>query len=245
MIECLYDDYKYMSAKGGVYMASDTHFDDLDCKLMDPEWISPEEHIKRINKVVHSSDTFIHLGDTGNTKWIKQINGYKVLIMGNHDESKSKFVRKRWSTKEYLLSDEEGLTNREIIKKRLPSLKLNEDFSSIGEFGEDEKGRYFIVNYDNKLFDKVYSGPLMIAPKIILSHEPLNIDWALNIHGHNHSGEIFEKNGINLASNVYGYEVFNLGEYIKKNGLSNVKDIHRQIIDKAAEKSIHRRKKCI
>ena len=36
------------------------------------------------------------------------------------------------------------------------------------------------------VFERVFSGPLMIGEKIILSHEPLDISWAFNIHGHTH-----------------------------------------------------------
>ena len=35
-------------------------------------------------------------------------------------------------------------------------------------------------------FDEIYSGPLIISEKIILSHEPGEVPWALNIHGHDH-----------------------------------------------------------
>lgn len=90
MIDCLYKPFKHWSEKGGVYIISDTHFDDPDCKLMNPHWITPEEQVKRINSVVHKNDTLIHLGDVGDPKYIKQLKaGYKVLILGNHDRGVS------------------------------------------------------------------------------------------------------------------------------------------------------------
>jgi hypothetical protein len=62
------------------------HFDDADCKLMDPDWISPEEQIALINGNVRKNDTFICLGDVGNPEYIQQINAHwKVLLLGNHD----------------------------------------------------------------------------------------------------------------------------------------------------------------
>lgn len=83
-------------------------------------------------------------------------------------------------------------------------------------------------------FDEVYEGPLMIAPKIMLSHEPvLSLYWH-NIHGHNHNRELNPYiNETNLAANVCGYGVFNLGKAIKNGLVSRVDDIHRQTIDEA------------
>ena len=46
----------------------------------------------------------------------------------------------------------------------------------------DAKGAY--KNY----FDEIYTGPLFIAEKILLSHEPVyGLPWCLNIHGHDHN----------------------------------------------------------
>lgn len=87
MIKTLYKKFQHWSEKGSVYLLGDTHFEDEDCKLMDPNWVSPEEQVKLINKYVTKNDTFIHLGDVGKgIEWVKKIRGYKVLIMGNHDK---------------------------------------------------------------------------------------------------------------------------------------------------------------
>lgn len=40
MIKSLYPQFQRWSATGSVYIISDTHFDDVDCKLMDSEWIT-------------------------------------------------------------------------------------------------------------------------------------------------------------------------------------------------------------
>ena len=50
MIDSLYDNFKRWSATGSVYIISDTHFDDEDCKLMDPTWPAAEEQIKILKK---------------------------------------------------------------------------------------------------------------------------------------------------------------------------------------------------
>ena len=188
MIETLYPMFRPWSERGSVYMISDTHFEDDDCKLMDKDWIKPEEHIEIIKKYAHKCDTLIHLGDVGNPEWMKQIKARKVLIMGNHDVSVTKF---------------------------------------------------------EPYFDEVFSGPLMIAEKLILSHEPIEgIDWAFNIHGHDHDSRNKGDNlHMNLAANVVGFQVFSLGDLIKSGLLSNVKSLHRDTIDTATQKKEKRKRK--
>lgn len=92
MIPTLYDTFKHWSAKGSVYIMSDTHFADEDCHVMDPNWITPEEQVTILNKCAHKNDTLVLLGDVGDLSYVKMLKaGYKVLIMGNHDEGATKF----------------------------------------------------------------------------------------------------------------------------------------------------------
>lgn len=91
MISTLYKTFQHWSEGGTVWILSDTHFDDEDCMLMDPTWPKSDELVRNINKFVNKQDTFILLGDVGNPKWIEKIHArYKVLIMGNHDKSRTK-----------------------------------------------------------------------------------------------------------------------------------------------------------
>jgi len=89
-------------------------------------------------------------------------------------------------------------------------------------------------------FDEIYTGPLFIAEKILLSHEPVyGLDWCLNIHGHDHSGMEEYRQGckhINLAANVCGYIPINLGKVIENGVLSDIESIHRKVINKARNK---------
>lgn len=182
MIQSLYKCFQHWSAYGTVWVYSDTHFGDSDCKLMDPNWPEPDEQLKRINSKVGKKDTLILLGDVGSIEYASKLHGYKVLICGNHDVGHSKY---------------EGI------------------------------------------FDEVYSGPLMISEKIMLSHEPLNIDWAFNIHGHNHNGYTMvsdEHCHLNVCANVIGYTPISLNKFIKSGRLKEVDTIHRQTIDKASLK---------
>lgn len=86
MIKTLYKTFQHWSEGGSIWIISDPHFEDTDCKLMNPDWISPEEHISILNTYVHKPDTLICLGDIGNPEWFQKVKAYKkVLITGNHD----------------------------------------------------------------------------------------------------------------------------------------------------------------
>ena len=183
MIPTLYEPFRHWSEKGSVYILSDLHFEDADCKFMSPDWITPQEQIAIINGMVMKNDTFICLGDVGRPEYIKDIKARKkILILGNHDA----------------------------------------------------KGAY--KNY----FDEIYTGPLFIAEKILLSHEPVyGLPWCLNIHGHDHNHMEPYKDGckhINLAANVCGYTPINLGKIIKDGVLADVPSIHRMTIDRQVER---------
>lgn len=183
MIKSLYPIFQKWSATGSVYIISDTHFEDLDCKLMDPNWITPQEHMEIIKQDVRKGDTLIHLGDVGNPDYLDELKCYKVLISGNHD----------------------------VLSK--------------------------VASH----FDEVYTGPLFIADRLVLSHEPLQglEGFAMNIHGHDHTSN-FRHNHINLASNVYHFRIFNLGASIKGGLLSQIENIHRVTIDNATLKKQER-----
>ena len=86
MIPTLYETFRHWSEGGSVYILSDLHFDDEDCKLMDPNWITPQEQLAIINENVRKGDTFICLGDVGAPEYVKEIKARtKILILGNHD----------------------------------------------------------------------------------------------------------------------------------------------------------------
>lgn len=93
MIPTLYEPFRHWSATGSVYILSDTHFDDVDCRLMAPDWITPQEQIDIINGLVKKNDTFVCLGDVGKADYIAKIKaGRKILLLGNHD-SRGAYVK--------------------------------------------------------------------------------------------------------------------------------------------------------
>ena len=73
MLPQLYKCFQHWSADGSVYIYSDPHFEDSDCKIMDAAWPTPTEQIAKINKKVHKNDTLIILGDIGNPEYIKKL----------------------------------------------------------------------------------------------------------------------------------------------------------------------------
>lgn len=190
MIKTLYPQFQRWSATGSVYIISDTHFDDIDCKYMNPNWITPQEHIAILKKEIHKNDVLIHLGDVGNASYLDELKCYKVLLTGNHD----------------------------------------------------------ILSKVSSHFDEIYNGPLFIADRIILSHEPIHglESFALNIHGHVHNGYTIAisdiGNGkhrtshINLASDAVQWKPTNLKSLIKAGFLADIPNYHRITIQLAEEK---------
>ena len=124
-------------------------------------------------------------------------------------------------------------------------LQKNDTFICLGDVGNpsyikeiNAKHKVLIMgNHDSitkcePYFDEIYSGPLFISKKILLSHEPVDMPFAVNMHGHDHhEKKMISGNSINLAANVCGYKPVNLSALIKQGVFSGVKDIHRLAIE--------------
>lgn len=233
MISCLYDTFKHWSQKGSVWVFSDPHFADSDCKYMDENWVNPEEQISIINNLVHKNDTLIILGDIGDETYISRLKaGYKVLIMGNHDRGMDNYKR-RVINRSY----DTNMFNPKVIRKLLEI-----EFSQGCTYAITENEQVYDVKIDNHMFDEVYSGPLFISDKILLSHEPVGrLPYTCNIHGHVHDGTpkiVHDMLGcklLNVAANVIEYKPVDLGKLIKSGLVSDIDDIHRVTINKATE----------
>lgn len=102
-----------------------------------------------------------------------------------------------------------------------------------------------IPNIDNHLFDEVYEGPVCLAEKLILSHEPLSLNCMLNIHGHTHSWATVpaDVNHYCVCAEHIDYTPVSLLTMLKSGRLSKITDIHRQTIDTATKRKIKREKK--
>ena len=177
MIKSLYPKFQSWAEKGAIWLISDPHFDDPDCKIMDSDWPSPQEYIDNIKPSIGKHDTLICLGDVGDKEYFKKFDCYKVLILGNHDAGASTYI----------------------------------DF-----------------------FNEIYTGPLFVGDRILLSHEPIYglEDICVNIHGHVHNAPHRINNHVNLAADVMNWELFNLGKEIKKGLLSDTKNYHKITLEK-------------
>lgn len=62
---------------GSVFILSDLHCGDADCKLMDPDRIVPEEQVEIINGTAFRNDSFACPGDVGDPKCVPVIRARK------------------------------------------------------------------------------------------------------------------------------------------------------------------------
>ena len=90
------------------------------------------------------------------------------------------------------------------------------------------------TNYEG-VFNEVYTGPLMIGEKLLLSHEPVPAPWYLNLHGHDHMGNK-RKGCINCCLDINGYEPINMTQLLKAGIYKDIESIHRITIDGATER---------
>lgn len=217
MIKSLYPQFQKWAEHGTIWIISDPHFDDPESKYCNPNWPNAEDYIRSIKLFIGRHDTLICLGDVGDPKYFDKFDCYKVLITGNHDAGASKYLKK-----EEFVDWLDFNIAEQIIKK--------DKRFYIGERHNIKAAIYKKVGF----FDEVYIGPLFIADRILLSHEPIFglEEICVNIHGHTHMHPYqLAPNHINLAADVVNWGLFNLGKEIKKGLLSNTKNYHRITID--------------
>jgi len=226
----LYPCFKHWLEFNNIWLFSDPHFNDPEMVHLRKNYISDEEQIKRINAKVGKKDLLICLGDVGDISFISQLKaGYKVLIKGNHDDKgDSYYQRDRNEIKTF--------NSEDIPLGTWACAKLG------GQEALDElvEKHTKVRIEDNRLFDEVYSGPIWIAEKILLSHEPIDIPYAFNIHGHDHSNWFDNGHHLNLCAEHIDYTPVSLIKLIKDGTFSKVDDIHRMTIDKATNKKMER-----
>ena len=182
-------------------------------------------------------DIFAHWHKRG-TVWIYSDTHF-------NDKDLAAGVKSRPSAEEHL-----KLINSKVGKK--DTLILLGDVGDI-EIARRLKGYKILIagNHDagmsnyKDVFDEVYAGALIVGEKLILSHEPVDVPWAFNLHGHVHSGEPMSDN---QHFNVCGearkcYEPVNLNQFMKAGFMAKIQTIHRDTIDKATKRARKRGKK--
>lgn len=234
MLPGIYDIFQERWGKGqSCYIYSDPHFNDKDLTCGVRNRPSAEEQIKKINSKCGRKDTFICLGDVGDLECVRKLRAaYKVLIMGNHDAGATNY--KRVITHKVFDADRYTKDQvREIMEKTYPGWKINIKAEISFQFPFN----IWVAEADNQLFDEVYEGAVIIGEKLILSHEPVNIPWAFNIHGHIHnSKKKNDSNHLNICCDAYNYELLNLNQFLKQGYMSKIETVHRTTIDSATER---------
>lgn len=229
----LYKIFDHWHKEGSVYIYSDPHFNDLELNknINRP---NADEMVKIINSKCGRKDTLIILGDICDIEPVRKLRAKrKILIMGNHDAGKTNYERKKWNKKfDQSVYSQESLL--QLIKELYPNCK----YAIESGHQLHSPFNYWEVEIDNMLFDEVYEGPLMISEKLILSHEPVNVPWAFNIHGHIHDiRHKNDKNHFNVCSDVIDYTPINFNQWMKQGYLSKIITIHRDTINLATKKS--------
>lgn len=231
MIQGLYKIFDHWHQEGTLWIFSDPHFGDSDLEMGIHNRPSAAEIVQRINAKCGRKDTLICLGDVGDVEYVKLLRAKrKILICGNHDAGRTNYERQKWIKifdKDRYQRDEALLEMQRLYPGCRYTISEGCQFHSPFEYWE--------VIADNMLFDEVYEGPLMIAEKLILSHEPVDVPWAYNIHGHDHQGHK-RKNHTNVCVDVTGYQPINMNQFMKSGALAHVETIHRDTIDKATER---------
>jgi len=223
---------RWIPGNGSVWIISDPHFNDADSKYFRKDYPGDDALIKAINSNVCKNDTIVFLGDIGDLECVKRIRGYKVLLLGNHDGGATKYhrtdaIRCPKCHSSDLSSHVDGFC------------KLVMSCNGCGEHGIFDRS----WEYDDRLFDEVYEGPLMINDRTILSHEPIPDlpPYLFNIHGHTHDLPFdWDASHRNVCAEAIGYKPINLLRLFEDGLLSDVKDIHRHAVDKATRRKNHR-----
>ena len=228
MVTGLYDIFNERWGMQTIWLYSDPHFGETEDESGLTNKPTDAEQVQRINSKVGRKDIIIFLGDIGDPSWLKGIRGYKVLITGNHDTGISNYQRDRFQRS----FDADEWQKDEVymeMKQEYP------DYCVTVEKFYDFRRPYtkWVATMDNQLCDEVYSGPLTIGPKLILSHEPIEIDGMFNIHGHVHSLALPTDRDLNICSMNINYIPVNLNQLMKHGLTSKVDSIHRITIDNA------------
>jgi calcineurin-like phosphoesterase family protein len=228
----LYKIFDHWHATGTVWIYSDPHFSDKDLAAGQPNRPADAEQIENINREVGRKDTLIILGDVGDIEAAKKLRGYKILIMGNHDSGRTNYERQIITRKfpQEIFQEDEALLEMQRI---YPGCR----YTISDEYDFEYDNYVWAVKADNMLFDEVYEGPLMISEKLILSHEPVDVPWAFNIHGHVHDlRHKNDKRHFNVCAEAINFTPINFNQWMKQGHFSRIETIHRSTIDTATER---------
>ncbi len=236
MLPGIYDSFQHWGEKHQtVWIYSDPHFNDDELAGGIKGRPSAEEQVKRINAKCGRRDALICLGDVGDIEYVRQLRAeYKILVMGNHDAGASNYKRQVI----HKVYDQDKYTKEQVLDEMrtfFPNWKIT--ISEAYEFHAPFKR--WNAYADNLLFDEVYEGALIVGEKLILTHEPVEIPWLYNVHGHDHAGHK-RQNHMNVCSDVIDWEPVNFTQFLKSGFASKIQTIHRETIDNATKRKAKR-----
>lgn len=174
--------------------------------------------------------TFQHWGDEG-AVWIYSDPHFS-------DEELSKGIKGRPSAEEQvkLINSKAGRKDTLIVLGDVGNVewvkKLRARYKILIMGNHDAGASNYRQLEENRLFDEVYEGALIVGEKLILSHEPIEIPFMFNIHGHEHRARK-RPNHLNVCSDVINYTPVNLNQLLKSGLTSKVTSIHRAAINTA------------
>lgn len=185
-----------------VYFSADWHFGHYNiikyCKRPFKDIEEMDEYIiEQHNKIVKKNDTFYCLGDAGDCKHVKRLNGFKILIKGNHDKKSNGY---------YLKSGFSLVLESAMIKSGKKFLTLEH----IPRRNFKEFIRLMLVYWRNK------TGR---SKNLVHKWNRLKREWKkheypirdyVHLCGHVHKAWTICKNNINIGGDVWGYKPVSL-----------------------------------
>lgn len=271
----LYQMFSHWEDRQSIWVISDTHFNDPDSRhFRGDSYPGDDEFVRMINSCLGKDTVLLHLGDVGDTAYVKKLRGYKVLVMGNHDKGRTNYLRAKWdrtipwksiskkSPNWYCCmarrrfphdqeKQEEWLESKysKLRDKAISMLRSDPDFIGLSELNFDFHSPfvYWVAHYDNRLFDEVYEGPIMLNPRLEASHEDEDLSTQphkFNIHGHRHelSHDYGDRQHLNMCAEALGYKPYCLSSHLRDGLLKDIPDIHRVTVGHAVERKARRQK---
>lgn len=92
----------------------------------------------------------------------------------------------------YILGDIGNIDKARLLNGRKIMIKGNHDKRNLTEF--------------ESVFAEVYDTPIYLTPKLVLSHEPIQVNTSvLNVHGHLHGARLESTNHFNVSAALVNY----------------------------------------
>ena len=196
-------------------------------------------------KHVYDSFKYLYKNNTKHPEQLGSIYFYSDPHFGDADMAA---LRIEHSPLKFAPTDEEQVTAINSI------VSANDTLIILGDVGDPEPvakiraGRKILIkgNHDTgnanyaAYFDEIYEGPVFLSEKILLSHEPIDFPYALNIHGHVHFvGPATEPTNprvytVNVCAENLNYQPISLAEIVSLGWLKQITSLHRATIDTAA-----------